>query len=54
MRIDLSSTHRTVHFRVLDWEEALQPDVALLEAILQDEINPDVILGADIVRFFSS
>ncbi|KAE9409186.1 hypothetical protein BT96DRAFT_1012783 [Gymnopus androsaceus JB14] len=46
---NLSSTHQSVHFRVLDWEEALQPDVALLKAILQDEINPDVILGADIV-----
>lgn len=49
--LDLSSTHQFIHYRSLDWVEALQPDVGPLEALLQDEINPDIVLGADIVRF---
>ncbi|KAF9074982.1 hypothetical protein BDP27DRAFT_1287196 [Rhodocollybia butyracea] len=48
---NLSSTHQFIHYRSLDWVEALQPDVGPLEALLQDEIDPDIVLGADIVRF---
>lgn len=48
--VDVSSTHKSVQFRVLDWEEALRTDHEPLVALLRDEINPDVILGADIVR----
>ncbi|KIK70540.1 hypothetical protein GYMLUDRAFT_32580 [Collybiopsis luxurians FD-317 M1] len=47
---NLSSTHQFMHFQLLDWEEALKPDVATLKDYLQNEINPDVILGADLVR----
>ncbi|GAV98902.1 Protein FAM86B1 [Lentinula edodes] len=46
---NVSSTHKSVQFRVLDWEEALRTDHEPLVALLRDEINPDVILGADIV-----
>lgn len=46
---DLSSAHESVQFRVLDWEEALKPGVSPLQALLQDEVNADLILGADVV-----
>ncbi len=48
--VDLSSAHPAVNFRALDWEDAIETDVSSLEALLQDEIDPDVVLGADIVN----
>ncbi|KAJ3731907.1 putative methyltransferase-domain-containing protein [Lentinula guzmanii] len=46
---NISSTHKSVEFRVLDWEEVLHSNVKPLENLLQNQINPDVIIGADIV-----
>ncbi|KAJ4485676.1 putative methyltransferase-domain-containing protein [Lentinula aciculospora] len=46
---NISAFHKSVQFRVLDWAEALRTSIKPLEALLQDEINPDVILGADII-----
>ncbi|KAF5392400.1 hypothetical protein D9757_002298 [Collybiopsis confluens] len=44
----LSSGNQDVHFQLLDWDEALKPDVKVLEELLQ-HINPDVIICADVI-----
>ncbi|KAJ3830332.1 putative methyltransferase-domain-containing protein [Lentinula raphanica] len=46
---NISSTHKSVEFRTLDWEDVSRPNVGILKTLLRDEIKPDIILGADIV-----
>ncbi|KAK0505763.1 hypothetical protein EDD18DRAFT_5009 [Armillaria luteobubalina] len=45
-----SSHHRdNIRVSVLDWSDALRPDISAIKARIQQEINADVIIGADIV-----
>ncbi|KAJ6486109.1 hypothetical protein C8R47DRAFT_1321037 [Mycena vitilis] len=47
---NLSSSHPDVRCCFLDWSAALDPDgIAPLTSLLNDELAPDLILGADIV-----
>ncbi|KAJ6541859.1 hypothetical protein B0H19DRAFT_958647 [Mycena capillaripes] len=47
---NLSSSHPDVRCCFLDWSAALDPDgIAPLTSLLHDELDPDLILGADIV-----
>ncbi|KAF7337698.1 Protein-lysine N-methyltransferase EFM3 [Mycena sanguinolenta] len=47
---DLSSSHPNTNCCFLDWSAALDPDgIEPLTSLLNDQIDPDVILGADIV-----
>ncbi|KAF5375290.1 hypothetical protein D9758_000540 [Tetrapyrgos nigripes] len=46
---NLSSSHPRVHYHALDWSDALGSDTTALRTLLHDEINPSLILGADIV-----
>ncbi|THV06587.1 hypothetical protein K435DRAFT_743723 [Dendrothele bispora CBS 962.96] len=46
---NLSSTYSAVHYRTLDWSDALSPDTIPLTKLLQDEIDPNLVLGTDIV-----
>ncbi|KAJ7146268.1 hypothetical protein C8R44DRAFT_757025 [Mycena epipterygia] len=47
---NLSSSHPDVRCCFLDWSAALAPDgIAPLTSLLNDEIDADLILGADIV-----
>jgi hypothetical protein len=49
---DASSSHPSINYRLLDWSAALDPITSpRLHALLQDEINAELILGADIVSF---
>ncbi|KAK7465563.1 hypothetical protein VKT23_005536 [Stygiomarasmius scandens] len=50
---NLSSIHSAIHYRALDWYDALGPNTSSLERLLRDEVDPDLILGADIVRAHS-
>lgn len=52
---DLSSSHPDVRCCFLDWSAALDPDgIAPLTSLLNDEIDADLILGADIVSMGST
>ncbi|KAF9024092.1 hypothetical protein BDZ89DRAFT_1017730 [Hymenopellis radicata] len=44
-----TSPNTRIDFGSLDWSDALLPDYSSLRRHLQDDINPDVILGADLV-----
>ncbi|KAK0233548.1 hypothetical protein IW262DRAFT_89074 [Armillaria fumosa] len=45
-----SSHHRhNIRVSILDWSDALRPDISAIKARIQQEINADVIIGADIV-----
>ncbi|KAK0456140.1 hypothetical protein EV421DRAFT_32759 [Armillaria borealis] len=45
-----SSHHRdNIRVSMLDWSDALRPDISAFKARLQQEINADLIIGADIV-----
>ncbi|KAJ7940485.1 hypothetical protein B0H13DRAFT_14257 [Mycena leptocephala] len=47
---NLSSSHPDVRCCFLDWSAALEPDgIAPLTSLLHDELDADLILGADIV-----
>ncbi|KAJ7044966.1 putative methyltransferase-domain-containing protein [Mycena alexandri] len=47
---NLSSSHPDVRCRFLDWAAALDPDgIAPLTSLLREELDADLILGADIV-----
>ncbi|KAJ7665208.1 hypothetical protein DFH06DRAFT_309176 [Mycena polygramma] len=47
---NLSTSHPDVRCCFLDWSAALDPDgIAPLTSLLNDELAPDLILGADIV-----
>ncbi|KAJ7216779.1 hypothetical protein B0H12DRAFT_1241806 [Mycena haematopus] len=47
---NLSSSHPNLNCCFLDWSAALDPDgIAPLTSLLNDEIDADIILGADIV-----
>ena len=48
---DASSRHEQVYLRQLDWFSALDADGVSSVRGLMAEADPDVILGADIVRF---
>jgi hypothetical protein len=50
---DASSRHQHVHLRRLDWFSALDANGILSVRGLIAEADPDVILGADIVRLSS-
>ena len=50
--LDLSSSHPDTHYRNLDWSQSINADHSpLLEALIHEIIDPDLILGADIVRY---
>ncbi|TFK70416.1 hypothetical protein BDN72DRAFT_795188, partial [Pluteus cervinus] len=47
---NLSSTHPNIHHQLLDWSAALDPSIRPgLSSFLSTDVNPDLILGADIV-----
>jgi hypothetical protein len=46
---DLSSSHPDTHYRNLDWSQSMNADHSHLEALIHEMIDPDIILGADIV-----
>lgn len=48
---DLSSSHPDTHYRNLDWSQSMNADHSHLETLIHEIIDPDVILGADIVRW---
>lgn len=48
---DLSSSHPTVSYRLLNWSDAECPTASTaLRHILEHEIDGDLILGADLVH----
>ncbi|KAH9897817.1 putative methyltransferase-domain-containing protein [Cubamyces lactineus] len=49
MRANQSCQHPQLHFRTLDWFDAVAPDSRLLVDALFEDALPDVILGADVV-----
>lgn len=51
---DASSSHPSINYCLLDWSAALYPTTSpQLQTLLQDEINAELILGADIVSFLT-
>ena len=39
-----------MNYRILDWSASLEEDrLPVLESLLRDEINPELVVGADIV-----
>lgn len=50
-RTDASSRHQLLQLRQLDWFSALDMNEVSSIRALMAEADPDVILGADIVRF---
>jgi hypothetical protein len=47
---DLSSTHPDIHIRTLDWFTSLDCDQRdVLSSFIENEVKPDLVLGADIV-----
>lgn len=50
-RTDASSRHQLLQLRQLDWFSALDMDEVSSIRALMAEADPDIILGADIVRF---
>lgn len=45
-----SSAHPRITYRTLDWSDALDPtNLPVTSSIMQNEMNSDVILGADLV-----
>ena len=48
---DASSRHQLLQFKQLDWFSALDVNEISSTRGLMAEADPDVILGADIVRF---
>lgn len=50
-RTDASSRHQFLQLRQLDWFSALDMNEVSSIRALMAEADPDVILGADIVRF---
>ena len=53
MLTDASSGHQNLQFRQLDWFLALHPDRSSSVRDMMAEADPDIILGADIVRLGS-
>ncbi|SJL06097.1 uncharacterized protein ARMOST_09433 [Armillaria ostoyae] len=51
IKLPCSKSHHRDNIRVsmLDWSDALRPDISAFKARLQQEINADLIIGADIV-----
>ncbi|KAF8240765.1 hypothetical protein L208DRAFT_1420241 [Tricholoma matsutake] len=50
MSCNCSSSHPSISYRLLDWSASLDPTSSLqLHTLLQDEINAELILGADII-----
>jgi hypothetical protein len=50
---DRSSYHPSVNYHLLDWSAVLDPvTFSPLMRLLRDQINADLIVGADIVGWF--
>ena len=48
---DASSSHPGIMYRILDWSDALDPaTLPVFTSTLHNDIDADVILGADLVR----
>lgn len=45
----MSSTHSNIHYRILDWYESLEEDNSAMANVINEDINPDLVLGADVV-----
>ncbi|KJA28651.1 hypothetical protein HYPSUDRAFT_177918 [Hypholoma sublateritium FD-334 SS-4] len=45
---NISSIHSNIHYRILDWHESSEDDNSSMATIINDDINPDLILGADV------
>lgn len=46
---DLSAAHTDIHYLKLDWLESLEEDGQCMSTLIHEKVNPDVILGADLV-----
>ncbi|KIM47633.1 hypothetical protein M413DRAFT_205482 [Hebeloma cylindrosporum] len=46
---NLSSSHPDIHYRNLDWSQSMDADDSCLKALIHEKIDPDLILGADII-----
>lgn len=47
--LDLSSSHSNIGYLKLDWSESLEEDNSTITSLIHEKINPQVILGADVV-----
>lgn len=50
--VDISSRHPRISIRPLDWFDVLDPGLELPITTFLSEANPELVLGADIVRTF--
>ncbi|KAF8203787.1 hypothetical protein BJ912DRAFT_212677 [Pholiota molesta] len=46
---NLSSSHSNIGYLKLDWSESLEEDNSTITSLIHEKINPQVILGADVV-----